>query len=92
MKTRFVALLRAINVAGIITMEETRRIFASLGFMDVSTVGASGNVVSVQPATMRPENHRVHRFHRIPQIRNSPGICESPSQSVESVGFRLYAP
>lgn len=47
MTTQYIALLRAINVAGtgIITMEETRRIFASLGFEDISTLGASGNVI-----------------------------------------------
>ncbi len=45
--TRYVALLRAVNVGGtgLITMEETRRLFASLGFDDVSSLGASGNIL-----------------------------------------------
>jgi len=46
-KVRYVALLRAVNVGGtsVITMEETRRLFAALGFEDVATHGASGNVL-----------------------------------------------
>ncbi|MEP7382997.1 MAG: DUF1697 domain-containing protein, partial [Gemmatimonadota bacterium] len=43
---RYVALLRAINVGGhVVKMERLRTIFASLGFRDVETVIASGNVV-----------------------------------------------
>lgn len=43
---RFVAFLRAINVAGRnVKMEQLRRIFASVGLANVETVIASGNVV-----------------------------------------------
>ncbi len=44
---RYVALLRAVNVGGtgLITMEDVRGIFADQGCEDVSTLGASGNVV-----------------------------------------------
>lgn len=44
--TRHVALLRAINVGGhTVNMRELRRLFESLGFSNVETVIASGNVV-----------------------------------------------
>lgn len=43
---RYVALLRAINVGGrTVTMDRLRAVFASLGFTDVETVIASGNVL-----------------------------------------------
>jgi uncharacterized protein (DUF1697 family) len=43
---RFVAFLRAINVGGhTVTMAELRRLFESLGFKNVETFIASGNVV-----------------------------------------------
>ncbi|MEE2035576.1 DUF1697 domain-containing protein, partial [Rhodococcus chondri] len=44
--TRFVALLRGINVGGIrIKMTDLAAVFAGLGFRDVATVLASGNVL-----------------------------------------------
>ncbi|AWK75491.1 pyridoxamine 5-phosphate oxidase [Rhodococcus oxybenzonivorans] len=44
--TRYVALLRGINVGGInIKMAELRRTFSDLGFENVKTVLASGNVL-----------------------------------------------
>lgn len=44
--TRYVALLRGINVGGInIKMADLRRVFTELGFDDVKTVLASGNVL-----------------------------------------------
>jgi uncharacterized protein (DUF1697 family) len=44
---RYVAFLRAINVAGhnVVPMSELRRIFERLGFDDVETFIASGNVI-----------------------------------------------
>ncbi len=43
---RLVAFLRAINVGGhVVTMEVLRRQFAQLGFQDVETFIASGNVI-----------------------------------------------
>lgn len=43
---RLVAFLRAINVGGhVVTMEELRRHFAELGFQNVETFIASGNVI-----------------------------------------------
>ena len=44
--TRYIALLRGVNVGGItIRSAELRRLFEELGFDDVRTVLASGNVV-----------------------------------------------
>lgn len=44
--TRFIALLRGVNVGGItIRSAELREVFEKLGFSDVRTVLASGNVV-----------------------------------------------
>ncbi|WP_305091763.1 DUF1697 domain-containing protein [Prescottella sp. R16] len=44
--TRYVALLRGINVGGIrIAMADLRRVFTDLGFGDVKTVLATGNVL-----------------------------------------------
>jgi len=49
---RFVALLRAINVGGhVVKMDRLRKIFESLGFSNVETFIASGNVVFESPAT-----------------------------------------
>ena len=52
-----VALLRAVNVGGrIVKMERLRRLFSDLGFRDVATLIASGNVLFTpgrqQPATL----------------------------------------
>ncbi|RVW04916.1 DUF1697 domain-containing protein [Rhodococcus spongiicola] len=49
--TRYVALLRGINVGDInIKMADLRRVFAELGFDDVKTVLASGNVLFTSDA------------------------------------------
>lgn len=49
--TQFVAFLRAVNVGGrVVKMAELKRIFEGLGFLDVSTFIASGNVVFGAPA------------------------------------------
>jgi uncharacterized protein (DUF1697 family) len=46
MMARHIALLRGINVGGhTVKMQELRRLFESLGFSDIETVIASGNVV-----------------------------------------------
>ena len=48
---RYVAFLRAINVGGhIVKMDELKRQFEKLGFEDVSTFIASGNVVFSSPS------------------------------------------
>lgn len=51
----YVALLRGVNVGGntIISMEELRKTFASLGFANVRTILASGNVVFEAVGTNR---------------------------------------
>ncbi len=49
---RFVALLRAINVGGhVVKMDRLRKIFESLGFSNVETFIASGNVIFESPTT-----------------------------------------
>ena len=48
---RFVAFLRAINVGGhVVTMDQLRAAFQELGFDDVETFIASGNVIFSSPA------------------------------------------
>jgi uncharacterized protein (DUF1697 family) len=43
---RFIAFLRAINVGGhVVTMEKLRALFEALGFKNVETFIASGNVI-----------------------------------------------
>src|SRR5215471_10679967 len=44
---RYVAFLRGINVGGnaVVSMEQLKQVFATLGFTSVETVLASGNVV-----------------------------------------------
>ena len=47
---RYVALLRAINVGGhVVKMERLRAVFAGLGFSEVETFIASGNVIFSSP-------------------------------------------
>lgn len=54
--TRYVALLRGINVGGkkLIKMADLVRVFASLGFKNVRTYIASGNVIFDDPADAEP--------------------------------------
>jgi uncharacterized protein (DUF1697 family) len=47
---RYVALLRAINVGGhVVKMDRLRAVFSGLGFSDVETFIASGNVIFTSP-------------------------------------------
>ncbi|MGQ0603948.1 MAG: DUF1697 domain-containing protein [Anaerolineales bacterium] len=49
--TRYLAFLRAINVGGhVVKMETLRRLFEALGFANVETFIASGNVIFESPA------------------------------------------
>lgn len=49
---RFFAFLRAINVGGRnVTMEELRRLFEKMGFKEVESFIASGNIIFSSPAT-----------------------------------------
>jgi len=49
--TRYIALLRGVNVGGVnITMADLAEVFRGLGFTDVKTVLASGNVVFASQA------------------------------------------
>jgi uncharacterized protein (DUF1697 family) len=52
---RYVAFLRAINVGGhIVKMDQLRKLFAELGFADVETFIASGNVLFTSPSKSGP--------------------------------------
>ena len=56
---RLVAFLRAINVGGhTVTMAQLRRIFEALGFKDVETFIASGNVIFTSRAAPSPGMQR----------------------------------
>ncbi len=62
MTTRYVALLRGINVGGnnVIPMAELRASFSGAGFTDVTTYIASGNVVFSSPKPVKPS--RIERL------------------------------
>jgi uncharacterized protein (DUF1697 family) len=52
---RYVAFLRAINVGGhIVKMDQLRKLFTQLGFTDVETFIASGNVLFTSPSKSGP--------------------------------------
>jgi uncharacterized protein (DUF1697 family) len=52
---RYVALLRAINVGGhVVKMDALRAHFAAMGFTDVTTFIASGNVLFTAPGAAKP--------------------------------------
>ena len=54
--THYVAFLRAINVGGRnVGMAELRRLFTAMGFSDVASVIASGNIVFATNTRERPE-------------------------------------
>ena len=56
---RYVAFLRAINVGGhVVRMEQLRRVFEALGFADVETFIASGNVLFSTSETDEPALER----------------------------------
>ncbi|MDX9931406.1 MAG: DUF1697 domain-containing protein [Bacteroidales bacterium] len=77
MKTRYVALLRGINVGGknVIRMKELKSLFEHCGFSDVETYIQSGNVMFSQgvarvPSDGRPEleyNPKMHELLRCNQ-------------------------
>ena len=54
--SRYVAFLRAVNVGGrVVKMTELKRIFEKLGFDDVATFIASGNIVFASGIANRPK-------------------------------------
>jgi uncharacterized protein (DUF1697 family) len=63
---RYIAFLRAINVGGhIVKMEDLRRLFEELGFSNVETFIASGNVIFETPDEDAPElERRIERHLR----------------------------
>jgi len=64
---RYIAFLRAINVGGhVVKMDRLRALFAELGFANVSTFIASGNVVFETPDTgaQALETQIEHHLHK----------------------------
>jgi uncharacterized protein (DUF1697 family) len=52
LRRRYVAFLRAINVGGhVVRMDQLRKLFSGLGFSEIETFIASGNVIFVTPAS-----------------------------------------
>jgi uncharacterized protein (DUF1697 family) len=61
---RYVAFLRAINVGGhVVKMDRLRALFEDLGFSDVETFIASGNVLFGSPGTAGPALERKIEKH-----------------------------
>lgn len=57
--TRYIAFLRAVNVGGrVVTMDRLRRVFESMGYTDVQTFIASGNVVFDSSVKSAPDLER----------------------------------
>lgn len=86
---RYVAFLRGINVGGHrVKMDRLRTMFEDLGFEDVSTFIASGNVLFTahygEPDALREgiEGHLAHRLGY-----EVPTFLRSPSQLAEVVAF-----
>lgn len=64
MTSRYVALLRAINVGGhVVKMDALRAAFESLGFTNVETFIASGNVIFDAASTAVPELEQEIEHH-----------------------------
>lgn len=65
--TRYIALLRGVNVGGVtIKMAELAEVFRSLGYADVKTVLASGNLVfgsDASAAKLKPQIEAALREH-----------------------------
>lgn len=103
---RHVALLRAINVGGhTVTMARLRELFLALGFEEVSTVIASGNVLfdsRARPATLEPRieahleqalGYPVATFLRSPQeLEAAAAHSPGPSGASVYIGFTRGEP
>jgi uncharacterized protein (DUF1697 family) len=66
---RFVAFLRAVNVGGhVVKMDVLKRHFEKMGFSDVETFIASGNVVRLPPAR-QTSSERQHDWEDGGEVR-----------------------
>lgn len=102
---RMVAFLRAINVGGhTVKMDVLRRLFTQLGFSQVTTFIASGNVIFDAPRTSSREleeeieahlgaalGYPVATFTRTPAEIAAAAYQPFPDVDVEAMGFRVYA-
>jgi len=102
---RYIALLRAINVGGhVVKMEQLRTLFEELGFSDVSTFIASGNVLFETPSRdvgaiatrieeqlMQALGYDVVTFLRTPkQVEKIAELQPFPASEVDVPGTGLY--
>lgn len=89
---RYVALLRAINVGGhVVKMDALRKMFEALGFTDVETIIASGNVVfastSKSPATLeRSIEGHLHKKLGYPVAT----FLRTPSELADIVRYKPF--
>ena len=92
--TRYVAFLRAINVGGRrVKMAHLRTLFEALGFFDVTTFIASGNVIFDSPA----EDTRKLEQRIEDHLRESLGyevatFVRSGSELVDVAGYEPFVP
>ncbi len=92
--TRYVAFLRAINVGGRrVKMDRLRKLFEALGFFDVKTFIASGNVIFDSPA----EDTRKLQQRIEDHLRESLGyevatFVRSGSELVDVAGYDPFVP
>ena len=90
---RLIAFLRAINVGGhIVRMEELRRLFAELGFTQVSTFIASGNVVfssRAKPDALAP---RIEKQLRQALGYEVPTFLRTDAQVAAIAAYRPFPP
>jgi len=102
---RYIALLRAINVGGhVVKMDRLRTLFEELGFSDVSTFIASGNVLFETPSKdvaaiatqieehlMQALGYDVVTFIRTPkQVEKIAELQPFPATEVDVAGTGLY--
>lgn len=102
--TKYIALLRAINVGGYrkIKMENLREMFGNMGFKNVQTYIQSGNVIfdsdvkDVRSLSLSIENEIKHKFgHDVPVVIRtrdelSSLIIKNPFDGENEDPFRLY--
>lgn len=90
---RFIAFLRAINVGGHnVKMEHLRKLFEALGFSNVETFIASGNVIFEAPAANAQELEKQIESH----LQKSLGYAvatflRSPAELADIAGYRPFA-
>jgi uncharacterized protein (DUF1697 family) len=104
MAIRFVAFLRAINVGGrTVRMDQLRDHFEDLGFADVDTFIASGNVIFEAAGNGRQLEAKIERqlqsrlgyavatfVRSVADLESVPANQPFPASDVDRAGHRLY--